>query len=97
MIRVYFVKSIWIYFSVLNKQHPATSLFVKGTQDIFDELFRLHVKFELGRLTTREQEIALTTTTREVRHLTTLFHKVIATACHSLNELERMHSHNNCL
>ena len=82
-----------ILFSVLNKKNPTTSLFVKGTQDIFDELFRLHVKFELGRLTTREQEIAMTTMTREVTHLTTLFRKVIASACHSLNELERMHSH----
>ena len=86
-----------ILFSVLNKQHPATSLFVKGTQDIFDELFRLHVKFELDRLTTREHEIALTTMTCEVKHLTTLFHKVLDSSCHSLNELERMHSHNNSL
>ena len=90
--RLFCKERMGILFSVLNKKDPATSLLVKGTQDIFDELFRLQVKFELGRLSMCEQEIAIRSMTSEVKHLTTLFNKVIASACHEVKELERMYS-----
>ena len=91
--RLFCKERMGILFSVLNKKDPTTSLLVKGTQDIFDELFRLQVKFELGRLSMCEQEIAITSMTSEVKHLTTLFNKVIDSACHEVKELESMYSH----